>query len=385
MVQVVREGVPLRAVAQQFQVSPSTVWSWVKRSHGQRLDRVDFEDRKRGPRRPWNRTAPGIERRVLSARRALREHSLLGEYGAPAIAQALRDAGERAPSVPTIGRILKRHGQTDVHRRVRQPAPPRGWHLPAVAAGTAELDSLDVIEDLKLQDGPVFSVLTATSLHGRTVDAWPRLKIGAVDVVSCLQARWRALGLPHYVQFDNDARFQGTHRFADSIGRVIRLCLALDVTPVFVPPLEFGLQNAIEGFNGLWQAKVWQRFHFADLTALQEHSGRYVQANRQRIARRGRSAPERRTFPHPWHFDLRQPLRGTLVYVRRSNAQGQVRLLGHRFVVDQHWIHRLIRCEIHLAQECIRCYALRRRAPDEQPLLAELPYRHPNKPFIGRP
>ena len=113
-----------------------------------------------------------------------------------AIAQALRDAGEHPPAVPTIGRILRRHGQIDARRRVRQPAPPRGWHLPAVAAGTAELDSLDVVEDLKLQQGPLVSVLTATSMHGHAVDAWPRLKIGAVEVVDCLQARWQALGLP---------------------------------------------------------------------------------------------------------------------------------------------------------------------------------------------
>ena len=161
--------------------------------------------------------------------------------------------------------------------------------------------------------------------------------------------------------------------------------LGLDVIPVFVPPLEFGLQNAIEGFNGLWQAKVWQRFYFADLAALQEHSGRYVQAHRQRSAHRGSGAPERRAFPRHWHFDLRQPLRGILIYIRRSNERGEVRLLGHRFLIDQHWVHRLLRCEIHLDQHCIRCYALRRRAPDEQPLLAELAYQHPNKPFIGRP
>jgi hypothetical protein len=319
-------------------------------------------------------------------RRELREHSVLGEFGAPAIAQALRaEEKQPPPSVATIGRILKRHGQTDAHHRVRHPAPPRGWHLPAVAAGTAELDSADVIEDLKLQDGPLVSVLTTTSLHGSTVDAWPRLKIGAVEVVACLLARWRALGLPHYIQFDNDARFQGTHRFADSIGRVIRLCLAVKVTPVFVPPLEFGLQNAIEGFNGLWQAKVWLRFHFPDLEALQVHSDHYVIAHRQRTSHRRSASPERRSFPSHWDFDLRQPLRGLLIYVRRSDEQGQVRLLGHRFRVDQHWVHRLLRCEIDLDQHCIRCYALRRRTPDDQPLLAELAYQHPNKPFIGRP
>ena len=34
----------------------------------------------------------------------------------------------------------------------------------------------------------------------------------------------------------------------DAIGRLTRLCLALGIIPVFAPPREPGLQNAIEGF-----------------------------------------------------------------------------------------------------------------------------------------
>jgi len=49
---------------------------------------------------------------------------------------------------------------------------------------------------------------------------------------------------------------------ADIFGRVIRFCLQLGVTPVFAPPYEFGLQNAVEHFNGLFAAKVWRRAHF---------------------------------------------------------------------------------------------------------------------------
>jgi hypothetical protein len=157
--------------------------------------------------------------------------------------------------------------------------------LPQVAAGEAELDSFDLIEDLKLDKGPQFSVLTATSVHGSQADAWPQLGIGAREVVNCLTARWRAIGLPHYAQFDNDTRFQGAHQFADTVGRVSRLCLALGIIPVFAPPLEHGFQNPIEGFNALWQSKVWQRFYFADLPALQSHSRLYVQAHRLRTVK----------------------------------------------------------------------------------------------------
>ncbi|PZR19037.1 MAG: hypothetical protein DI538_31520 [Azospira oryzae] len=81
-------------------------------------------------------------------------------------------------------------------------------------------------------------------------------RLSAQGAVPCRQARWQRDGLPAYAQFDNDTVFQGAHQFADTVGRVSRLCLALGVIPVFVPPLEHGMQNTIEGFNALGQAKV---------------------------------------------------------------------------------------------------------------------------------
>ena len=98
------------------------------------------------------------------------------------------------------------------------------------------------------------------------------------------------------------------------MGRVSRLCLALGVIPVFAPPLQHGFQNAIEGFNGLWQAKLWQRVRFADLPALQERSARYIAAHRARNAARLDGAPTRQRMPKGFHFDLTRTLRGTLIF-----------------------------------------------------------------------
>lgn len=384
MVKAVRSGNSLRAVAGRFEVSPATVSLWVKRSAGRRLDRCEWTDRKAGPRRPWNRTPANLEQRVLEVRRQLREDSVLGEFGAPAIQRALIER-ERSPtpSVASISRILVRHGAIDARRRVRRPAPPRGWYLPQAASGQLELDSFDIIEDLKLQNGPLICVLTAISLHGSQVAAWPEPGLRAKDVLERLLAHWRSIGLPGYAQFDNDTRFQGAHQFPDTIGRVSRLCLSLGIIPVFAPPREPGFQNAIESFNGLWQAKVWQRFHYADLAALQVQSQRYVQAHHQRTGVRREAAPARQAVSDTWHLDLNQALLGTLIYLRRTDAQGSIVLLGHRWCVNREWVHRLVRCEIQLGKRRILCYALRRREPTDQPLLAEIPYHHPQKPFQG--
>jgi hypothetical protein len=385
MVAAIRAGRSVRAVAASFGVSVSTVAYWVDQGHGKRLDRVDFSNRK--PGRAWNRIPAELERRILGARVSLREASVLGEYGPDAIGLALRqdEALAQVPGRTTIYRVLARHGLLDGAHRQRQPAPPKGWYLPDLAVGRAELDSFDFIEDLKIADGPLVSVLTGTSLHGALADVWIMAQPRAAITVDALLERWRRDGLPDYAQFDNDTVFQGGHRFADSVGRVSRLCLALGIIVVFAPPREPGFQNAIEGFNGLWQSKVWQRHRFPDVATLKAVSARYIAAYRAKTAQRREAAPSRRAFPRGFRLDLNAPLKGTMIFLRRSDERGAVHLLGAVFPVDKHWVHRLVRCEVDFTHRHIRFYALRRRDPTDQPLLRELPYRRVDKPFHGTP
>jgi hypothetical protein len=258
-----------------------------------------------------------------------------------------------------------------------------GLPVTDVARGEAEIDCLDVIEDLKIAGGPLLDVLTAKSLHGGLVDAWVMHPARARAVVTCLLARWQRDGLPRYAQFDNDTLFQGAHQHADSVGRVSRLCLALGVTPLFAPPLEHGLQNTIESFNALWQAKVWQRHHVRSAAQLQMRSDCYVAAHRARHIER--AAPPRRAMPRGFVFDLQAPLRGQMIFIRRTDGRGQVTLLGHTWHISAHWTHRLLRCEVDFEHHLIRCFALRRREPNEQHLLRSIPYRFPNKPFKDKP
>ena len=234
-----------------------------------------------------HRTEAAVEDLVLVLRRELKETSDLGEYGARAIHGELVARGHaRAPSVRTIGRILERRGALDAGRRIRRPPPPPGWYLPEVAAGRAELDSFDIVEGLTLDGGLRLEVLNVVSLHGGLPGSWPQTLVTAKTAVEALVEHWREFGLPAYAQFDNDTIFQGGHHGQDSLGRVVRTCLRLDVIPVFAPPQESGFQAAIENFNGRWQAKVWARFHHDSLAALQERSRRYVRAYRQRAAAR---------------------------------------------------------------------------------------------------
>jgi putative transposase len=382
MVEAVRQGTPLRQVADRFGVALRTVQRWVARAGAQRLDRVDWSDRPCGLPTPANRTERHLEDLVLTIRQQLRDTSDLGEFGAVAIYRELlaRDI-VNPPTIRTIGLILQRRGALDYHHRLRRPPPPPGWYLPDVADGRAELDSFDGVEGLVIQGGIAVEVLNGISLHGGLVVSWPHTVITAQFTVEALVAHWRAVGLPGYAQFDNDPVFEGPQIQPDTIGRVARTCLSLGVVPVFVPPRETGFQAAIEGFNGQWQAKVWARFHHESLEGVQAQSARYVAAHRQRRAARIEAAPVRRPFPRGWRLDLQAHPQWRLVFLRRSNERGEVQLLGRTFAVDRLWQHRLVRAEADLKARRIRFYTLRRRAPDQQPLVNETAYVVPRRPF----
>jgi len=381
MVAAVRRGACQRAVARRFGVDLRTVQYWLARAAGQRLDRVDWADHRFCSHRAANRTSPPVEDRVLALRRALAQ-DILGECGAVRIRDALLAEGSPAPAVRTIGRILVRHGAVDYRQRQRRPPPPPGWHLPLVRERAAELELFDFVELLKLADGPLVDLFTGVALHSGAPVAWPLAQGTTAAVLDCLTAHWRTQGRPGYAQFDNDNRFPGAHHHRDVFGRVVRLCLQLGIIPVFVPPREFGLQNAIEHFNGLWHRKVWQRYRFASLAALTGVTAQYVAARRQRLAVRLATAPPRRPWPADWAWRPEQLPTGTVIYVRRTSDQGTLTFLGHTWRVDPHWCHRLVRAEVDLERHEIRCFALRRSAPAEQPLLRVLPYHYPRRALV---
>lgn len=382
MVAAARCGQAQRAVARYFGIGLGHLQYWLARTRGQRLDRVDWSNQSNAPRAHGRQTKTSVQRRVLALRRELRQ-SDLGFVGAQAIQDALRTEcpHRRLPSLRTIGRILKRHGALDAVRHVRRSAPPAGWYLPEVAAGTAELDAFDVIEDLPLEGGPRLDVLTTRALWGSVCGAWISAAMRARWLCERLETHWRAHGCPAYAQFDNDSRFQGTHTHPDVLGQVIRFCLSLGVTPVFAPAREHGPQNLNESFNHLWQQKVWHRFHHASALAFQARSDRFVAAYQRRRAAREDRAPDRRPFPKRWTLDLHQRPRGMVIYLRRTDEFGAIRVLGHRLEVDAQWVHRLVRAEVDLEAQQIRCYRLRRRAPDEQPLVRTIKYVFPEKQF----
>lgn len=386
MIGMVRRGESQRAVARKFRVSLHTVQRWWRRAKGLELDAVDWSERSHTAHSIPNKTPADMEHKICALRKELESEGALGFSGAQTIRQVLQERGdsEPIPSVRTIGRILRREGFLDRPRRIRNAAPPAGWYLPGVAERTVDVDCFDVIEDLRMDGVGLLQVLTARTLWAPLVGAWPAPVASTAFIIEALHAHWKRNGLPKFAQFDNDVRFQGGHNHPDVFGRVMRLCLALGVTPVFVPPLEMGFQGIMENFNGLWQKKVWARFHHESMNALTHRSQRFTIAYGQHLARTREVFPQRRPFPANFEMQWQQQPNGRLIYLRRTTDKGVISLLGHSWEIDPLWQHRLVRSEVDLQAGQISFYRLRRRQPSDQPLIKTISYQLPQRKFDMR-
>jgi hypothetical protein len=59
------------------------------------------------------------------------------------------------------------------------------------------------------------------------------------EQIDCSLLRcWKVMGLPDFLQLDNQLCFRGSNRYSRSPGLVSRLCLFFGVTPVFIPIAE---------------------------------------------------------------------------------------------------------------------------------------------------
>jgi putative transposase len=380
MVERVQEGFPISVVASQFGVERNTVRFWVKRSQGIPLDQMNWADRSSTPHLVHNRTSREMEQRILECRRFLASpENALGFIGPGAIRDFLKDEGREPPSLRTVARILNRNGILDQKVRRRFKAPPVGWYIPGLDLGLTNMDVFDTVEGLVIEGQGELEVLTTVSLWSPHAQAWPDHSINTSQILNWLISYWRIVGLPSYAQFDNDTRFQGAHHHTDVIGRVMRTCLSLGVTPVFAPPRETGFQALIENFNGLWQTRVWHRFHHFDLLSLSARSQRFISAYIQHRSARFEHTPARRPFPTNWKIDFNTYPQGKIIYIRRTNDQGNITILGRQFSIDPNWVHRLVRCEVELDDHIINIFRLRRRDPKDQPLLKTIEYHLPKR------
>jgi len=92
------------------------------------------------------------------------------------------------------------------------------------------------------------------------------------QVVQRLLRCWKVVGLPDFLQFDNELSFRGSNRYPRSLGLILRLCLYYGVHPVFIPVGEPWRNVEIEHFNDTYDKKFFRRQWFSSYAMLKRQS-----------------------------------------------------------------------------------------------------------------
>jgi hypothetical protein len=92
------------------------------------------------------------------------------------------------------------------------------------------------------------------------------------QIASSLLKCWKAVGLPDYLQLDNELSFRGSNRYPRSPGLVIRLCLHFGVQPVFIPIGEPWRNGVVEKFNDTYNKMFFRRQWFSSYAVLKRQS-----------------------------------------------------------------------------------------------------------------
>ena len=101
------------------------------------------------------------------------------------------------------------------------------------------------------------------------------------QIASSLLRCWKAIGLPDFLQLDNELSFRGSNRHPRSPGLVIRLCLYFGVQPVFIPIGEPWRNGTIEKFNDTYNKKFFRRQWFPSYSMLKRQSKNFQRFHNQ--------------------------------------------------------------------------------------------------------
>lgn len=110
----------------------------------------------------------------------------------------------------------------------------------------------------------------------------PRLRRGhgqcGQTVTGHCLTTWKTLGIPDFLQLDNDAAFCGGYKTPRLFGQFVRLCLYLGIELIFLPVAEPKRNGEIEEFNGLWGGPAfWERHRFASTQHVARLSPKFIE------------------------------------------------------------------------------------------------------------
>lgn len=340
------------------------LWFWLNRYNPK--DENWYKDKPKAPKLSPNKTPKEIETLVCSARDKLVK-TKYAQIGALAIQWELKKLGiQQIPLIRTIDRILKRNNlvkEPEIYEKRNKLYPWIRVTLPNI------VHQLDLIGPRYIGKGKAnkffsFNLIDVFSNAARIKPYKGKRDIFATDF---LVSAWQILGIPKYLQLDNELSFKGSNRHPRTFGDVIKLCLYLGVEPIFVPEAEPWRQGVIERFNDVYDKTFFRRQHFDNFEHLSKESSIFDTFHNQnhRYGKLKGKTPwlvhtsvTRKVLPKSFNLHKRYiPFKnGKVSFIRLTDEKGNIRFFTETFKVDKDLPHEYVKGTIFTRPNLLKFY-----------------------------
>lgn len=200
-----RGDVNFAALCREFEVSRQVGYKWLARFIASGESVTALADQSRLPKHRPTKTCDEIEQLVLEARRKN------PSWGPRKLLRWLKKKkpkfAARLPKKSTIGKILRRHGLSEIRRKARRKTPPYTQPFGECTAPNMTWCA-DFKGWLRTSDGVKIYPLTITDAYSRLiVRCVPLVEPDTVHTLRVFKAAFRQYGLPNAIRTDNGPPF----------------------------------------------------------------------------------------------------------------------------------------------------------------------------------
>jgi putative transposase len=241
--------------------SRSWFYKWLNRYRTK--DGIWFHSEPRAPKTVHRSLDFHMEQLIIDTRKQLMA-SRFSQYGPQAIYYTLAQRGISPPPVWSIASVLNRHQL--IRKSKKGVYIPKGKKYPYEYALCHQMDYVGS-RYLSCKSRYYFLTLIDSDTH------WAQTIVSenqtATSACQSMIRLWKIIGIPDFLQMDNELTFWGSLRHPGAVGKLIRLCLSFGVTPVFIPLSEPWRNGIIERFNSTMQTHLLKT-EYANLDELRQ-------------------------------------------------------------------------------------------------------------------
>ena len=249
---------------------------------------------------------------------------------------------------------------------------------------TNNIHQADLLGPRYIKNDGRFYSLHMIDLYNHRIFIYPQRRKDDESMAKGLLRGWKSMGLPDFLQVDNELSFRGSHRYPRSFGLVLRLCLSFWIEVVSIPIGEPWRNGTVESFNATYNRRFFLTQWFRSYRQLRSQSKNFElfhNQNHRYSCLKGRTPLQviqengfRLILPRP-RYQLSQlgpeiP-EGTISLIRFIRSDRKLDIFGEHFTVPKALIYSYIRAKILTGLHQIQLYR-----GDE--LVATLPYPLPS-------